>query len=1013
MTAARTIRLIRVPTLRALQRSLAALVSSLTPAAARATAVLLPTAAAAEQLRRTIERAVLGATRPPASDFAQLGLTPAQLPSVICWPDLVTRGAWYARLHARLPGAPPLLDAFDRETLMRAAARESVDAGAHPPFALRPGIVAEMLRFADTVRRLKRSVDDVERVLCGTLEHEADSDRGAERLLAQTRFLVTAVRAFERRCAAVDGLDEHGVRARAATDALSRPYRRVVITTGDITSDVAGLWPADFELLARMPSLECIDVIVTEAVLACGLYERLEERLPGIEECRFDTFDPPPAIDAPESPSSPPYHVSRDREEELARIVRQLKWEASSENRDSGTGEVGNEARPDSWAVIVQRPLPYVYLARHTFEAAGVPWTASDTLPLAAEPYASAVDLVCDGALNEAARTSLIALCRCPHFRVIDERGGALDVLRDLDTVLDQAGFFGGFQRLREILASRVLEGEAATPGSSTARVGCAAARVQEVVSSLESLSQPARISEHTSALVALLDRYEAPSAGHQQASSERHLRARAAIRSAIERLGDASRAFDDPVVPFRETVAMLRRWIEARTFEPRVGEAGVHLLDAVSARYADVDVATIVGLVDGEWPEPNRRDIFYPPSLLADLGWPNDSQRRLASRAAFSDLLRLPRERVMVSTFTLEDDAIVQPAVLLEEIEGAGLPVVRRGPAPAVRVFANEAIALEPVVGPGHGPVADWVALRAGRPDAADPRYHGTVGSFARARHAVTQVDTYLDCPFRYFAERVLRLEDEREEDPGLTPRERGELSHAIFQRFFQRWSAAGRGAITEDNLADARRELAAVTEAALADLDDADAAIERAKLLGSAVSPAMGDRVLRHELDRGTEVVDRRLEETLDGTYVFTDAEGRERTVAIRGKADRIDFLSDGSMDLIDYKTGRAPETRAVQLPVYAHVAEQRFAGHREQQWRTRAADYLAFRGRVVTHALGRNHAERAARLEAAQQQFLAAVDGIAAGEFAPRPAEIRLCTWCPYGRVCRKDYADDADA
>ena len=276
-----------------------------------------------------------------------------------------------------------------------------------------------------------------------------------------------------------------------------------------------------------------------------------------------------------------------------------------------------------------------------------------------------------------------------------------------------------------------------------------------------------------------------------------------------------------------------------------------------------------------------------------------------------------------------------------------------------------------------------------------------------------MTQVDTYLDCPFRYFAERVLRLEDEREDEPGLTPRERGELSHAIFQRFYERWTSLGRGAVTEDTLEEARREFAAVVDAALSGVDAADAAIERARLLGSAVSAAMGDRVLRHELDRDAEVVERRLEESLDGTYVFTDADGRARTVAIRGKADRIDFLHDGTMDLVDYKTGRAPETRAVQLPVYAHVAEQRFDGFRGRSWRTRTADYLAFRGRAVSHALGRTDEERAERLDAAQQQFLAAVDGIAAGEFPPRPAEIRLCTWCPHDRVCRKDYVGDVDA
>jgi hypothetical protein len=32
---------------------------------------------------------------------------------------------------------------------------------------------------------------------------------------------------------------------------------------------------------------------------------------------------------------------------------------------------------------------------------------------------------------------------------------------------------------------------------------------------------------------------------------------------------------------------------------------------------------------------------------------------------------------------------------------------------------------------------------------------------------------------------------------------------------------------------------------------------------------------------------------------------------------------------------------------------------------------------------------------------------VDGIAAGEFPPRPSRVQLCAACGYPSVCRKDY------
>jgi hypothetical protein len=72
---------------------------------------------------------------------------------------------------------------------LHASADEAVAAGAVPPFDVRPGLVAEMLRFTIQLRRQGRSVDRFEELLVESL---GDTDRGAARLLDQTRFLATA-----------------------------------------------------------------------------------------------------------------------------------------------------------------------------------------------------------------------------------------------------------------------------------------------------------------------------------------------------------------------------------------------------------------------------------------------------------------------------------------------------------------------------------------------------------------------------------------------------------------------------------------------------------------------------------------------------------------------------------------------------------------------------------------------------------------------------------------------------
>lgn len=1004
----RVTRLLRVPTLAAGQDTLAALVAQLDVPCARDTVFLVPSAAASAQLRRTVER-LLAAGRVPTAVFEQLRVETVRAPrGAICFPVLTTRAGLYALLHARIAGAPPALDDFSREALMRAAAWDAA-AGTPPPFTVRPGILAEMLAFYDALRRLRRSVDDVERLLVGALSNEAEADRGAARLLEQTRFLVAAYRAFDQRCAAVDGVDEHGVRELVLGDGPRPAVRHVVVCVSDVTAEPGGLWPADFDMLTRLPGLERIDVLATDAVLSAGFDERLEQRLPGIVTCRVDPYAAAPVLRVPDAADAPRHFLARDREEELNWVAREVKR----------LQRLGDDASaPDDHAIVVQRPLPYLYLARHTLDAAGVPWTASDALPLAAEPYAAVVDLAGEAVLGECARAALTALLGSPHLRIRTRSGSTLghDDVRRLDEELERASFFGGFDLLRTLLASRIAEGASASPAGqeeaatpATTRLAEIAAAVLEVVDALAPLARPARLSDHAARLLAWLDRFEAPvPAGMEEA--DRRLRARAAVRTALRRLLESSLAHHDPEVELRDVLATLRRWIEARTFQPRVGEAGVHLLEADAARFADAARVWVLGVVDGDWPAATRRDVFYPSSLLSDLGWPRETERTAAARAQFVDMLSLARAAVSVSAFTLEDDAIVEPAVLLEELDHATLPVERVPLAPPPRTSTEDALWMDPVpVEACRSEMRPWLAMRQGLAGADASRFQGRIGAWSARSHTVTQVDTWVECPFRYFARHVLKLDDEAAEEPGLSPRQRGELVHAIFERFFVRWSADGRGAITADTLEAARAMFAEVTEEVLASVDAADAAIERTRLLGSAVASGMADRVLDLEVDRGLDVEERRLEEKFEGSHPFTAADGTERVIAIRGKADRIDLLAGGRLHLVDYKTGRAPARGAVQLPIYAHVAERRFEGYRGRQWKAAAADYIAFRGRPVTHALGRKPEHRDERLREAQAAFVAAVDAIAAGEFPPRPAELRMCTWCPYDAVCRKDYVD----
>ena len=123
-------------------------------------------------------------------------------------------------------------------------------------------------------------------------------------------------------------------------------------------------------------------------------------------------------------------------------------------------------------------------------------------------------------------------------------------------------------------------------------------------------------------------------------------------------------------------------------------------------------------------------------------------------------------------------------------------------------------------------------------------------------------------------------------------------------------------------------------------------DAALERTRLLGSPVAAGLGEAVLRMEAERPVPVVARLLERRLDGEFTFDTPDG-PRTVALRGKADRIDLLADGTFRLLDYKLGWPPGRDALQLPVYGMCAEQQLDGYRGRRWTLGEAAYLAFKG------------------------------------------------------------------
>ena len=1007
MITPRRTRLHRTAGLQGFQEALAALTRTGDPWRARNTAVLVPTRAAAARLRRTLEElTLLGGPRAP----------------VLVFPEVLSRADWYALLAARLARPAALLSATERYVCMLAAAREAAARGAAPPFNLRPGLVPAIVGFYDDLLRQQGTVDSFERLVVADLEPSAELDRGARRLLRQTRFLVAALRAFERRMARTGRPDEHALRRRAVDEGLARPLVHVVVAVADHAADPDGLWPADFDLLARLPALERIDVVATEALLRAGLHERLTALLPGLDEERFaGAAEQAPVLVAPAG-AAESHFVRRDREAELLGVVRWLK------SRRTRPGD----ARPDgavdgAEAVVFQRPLPYLYLARQSFAQAGVPFETHAALPLAAEPYAAALDLVVEFVTSDYGRSAAVELLRSPHFAFEDDgRPLPADAVEALDLALHEVRYAGGRTALRRLAEAWAgADGAAAPrpPGGGAARV---AARLAAELRPLEAPGPPAAQLE---VVASFLRRHRSGGAA-PAAAREREARARAAITTGLAALERAYRALDDMPIAFPELMQSVRRWIETQTFTPAAGTGGVQLVDARVAPYGRFRELFLVGLVDGEWPARPARSVFYPAAVLAGLGWWAERDRFRAARARFTDLVRSARERVSLSAPALEDDVVAAPSVLLDPEQLAGLDLAtEREPAPRQAcVTPDEALLRAAVVPAGlPGPAGPWLALRRRRP-APDERFRGLAGATRGATYAVSALERYLACPFRYFARHELELAEEAADEPVLAPRQRGRFLHRVLETFFAAWQAAGRGAVTPAHLDQALDLFGTLVEAALGDLPPVDRAVARTWLNGSAAAPGLAEQLLQLEVSRPVDVVERLVEVRLDRTYrVHGPGPGADpgpdpgadpgpdpglvpgRAVRVRGTADRIDLLSDGTFRIVDYKLDRAPRReRALQLPVYARCAEQRLDGYRQRAWHAGDAAYVAFGEPGLHVPLARGDLDRA--LSEGEDRAVGALAQIARGAYPARPAERRLCTHCPYPTVCRKDYVGE---
>ncbi len=308
---------------------------------------------------------------------------------------------------------------------------------------------------------------------------------------------------------------------------------------------------------------------------------------------------------------------------------------------------------------------------------------------------------------------------------------------------------------------------------------------------------------------------------------------------------------------------------------------------------------------------------------------------------------------------------------------------------------------------------------------------------------HSASGLSTFGNCPYRFFAQRVLKLEPRGEAALDLQALDAGKLLHDILRRFFEKH----RGQRLDPN----RREELSTQLLKIADevFDQHERVVpplnRQIWKLDRAIRKILLEQVLLFELDvqekgAAASVAPGRFELAFGGTQsAAKDPASVDRplkltranlvgedTMKISGQIDRVDIAADKTIVAYDYKLSKGArkedmlEGRSLQIPIYLEALEQLFFP--DQQ--IAGGGYYTLRGGTERRNTGmyrRELNDRYLGLAAKNSIFTAAewnqfrgqvtariwdfLDRMRAGSFTVEPSEgYKTCRFCDYSTMCR---------
>lgn len=309
---------------------------------------------------------------------------------------------------------------------------------------------------------------------------------------------------------------------------------------------------------------------------------------------------------------------------------------------------------------------------------------------------------------------------------------------------------------------------------------------------------------------------------------------------------------------------------------------------------------------------------------------------------------------------------------------------------------------------------------------------------------HSASGLSTYGNCPYRFFAQRILRLEPRGEAALDLQAIDAGKLLHDILRRFFERHRREPLHKLDRKKL---QTELASIADKVF---DEHERVVpplnKQIWKIDREIRKILLDQVLLYELEvqeaaEKEQVLPAYFEVAFGGMKsAAKDPDSKdaplelaretfvgEETIKISGQIDRVDVARDNTVVAYDYKLSTGSSRwdivsgRSLQLPIYLEALERlilpdqpvagggyyiiRGAQDRRNKGLYRASqlDYLQLRARNSMFT-DEDWQEIRAQVVAKIWEFL---DRMRAGDFRVDPSErLKTCRFCDYRAVSRYD-------